>query len=295
MKVSPNEFIHPEDKIALENMEAIPGFSSLVKKFLEVGLETLYYGTNMASNIRLSATQLPRIYNHLPPICEKLGIPEPELYLEMDPYPNAYTFGDTKIFLTVTSGLIDCMTDEELDAVLAHECGHIACHHVLYHSMATILKASADMFGLLGSLSMPLRLAILYWERMSELSADRCAAIVKNPELVASTMARLAGGPKSITQEINFAEWAQQADLYKAIKESNNWNKALQAMAIMNQNHPFLAVRVKEIMDWSATEDFKRVKKIIDFQPSYCPECKIAIQDTWEFCPNCGARLKKGE
>lgn len=79
---------------------------------------------NMASTIRLSPTQFPEIYKHLPPICERLGIQEPEFYLEMNPTPNAYTAGDTRVFIVVTSSLVEMMDDEELDAILAHECGH---------------------------------------------------------------------------------------------------------------------------------------------------------------------------
>ena len=104
--IKPAEFIHPEDAAALRQLESIPGFPALVKKIMALGFEQLRYGMNMATAIRLSPTQLPKLYNHLPPICEKLGIPEPEFYLQMDPVPNAWTFGDTKIFITMTSGLV---------------------------------------------------------------------------------------------------------------------------------------------------------------------------------------------
>lgn len=92
-----------------------------------------------ASKIRVSPTQLPEIYNILPPICDQLEIVEPEFYLEMNPMPNAYAFGDTKTAITVTSSLVEMMSKDELTAVVAHECGHIACHHMLYHSLAQIL------------------------------------------------------------------------------------------------------------------------------------------------------------
>ena len=120
-----SDFIHPEDASALQQMESIPGFASFVRRILAIGIENLQYGVNMASAIRLSEKQLPAIYRHLPPICKRLGIPEPEFYLKMDPAPNAWTFGDTRIYITVTSSLVEMMSDEELDAILAHECGHI--------------------------------------------------------------------------------------------------------------------------------------------------------------------------
>lgn len=157
-----SDFIHPEDAAALRQLESIPGFPTLVKKFYALGYEKLLYGTNMASNIRLSETQLPELYHRLPPICKLLGIPEPEFYLEMNPMPNAYTFGDTKIFIKVTSGLVEMLNDDEIDAVIAHECGHILCRHVLYHNMANLLLTGADAFGLLGLFSAPIRYALLY-------------------------------------------------------------------------------------------------------------------------------------
>ena len=66
--MQPSDFIHPEDAAALRQLESIPGFPALVKKVLALGLEQLQYGINMATTIRLSSTQLPQLYRHLPPI-----------------------------------------------------------------------------------------------------------------------------------------------------------------------------------------------------------------------------------
>lgn len=105
---------------------------------MDVGAEQLQTGLNMASKVRLSPTQLPRLYNILPPICERLEIKEPEFYLEMNPSPNAYAFGDTQTAITITSALVDMMSEDELIGVVAHECGHIACRHMLFHTLAQI-------------------------------------------------------------------------------------------------------------------------------------------------------------
>lgn len=290
--IKPNEYMHPEDAKALRELESIPGFPALVKKVLALGLEKLQYGINMASAIRLSPTQLPEIYNRLPPICEKLGIKEPEFYLSMDPYPNAWTFGDTKIFVTVTSGLLQLLNDEEIDAVIAHECGHIACRHVLYHSLAHYILSGADNLGVLGLLSIPIQLAILYWERKSELSCDRAGSLVTSPEVVASTMARLSGGPIDITEKIDLEEWARQADQYDAIRNDGIWNKTLQIYAIAQQNHPFAAVRVREILKWGKSEQYQRLMGINPTGTArHCPNCGNAVDPAWKFCHFCGNKL----
>lgn len=290
--MKPSEFIHPEDAAALRQLESIPGFPTLVKKFYALGYEKLLYGTNMASNIRLSESQLPGLYRHLPPICERLGIAEPEFYLEMNPMPNAYTFGDTQIFIAMTSGLVEMLADDELDAVLAHECGHILCRHVLYHNMANLLLSGAAQLGVLGFFTAPVKYALLYWQRKSELSCDRAGAIVTDPETVARVMVRLSGGPKSITGDVNIEEWARQADIYESIRNDGTWNKALQTYAIMEQSHPFAAVRVREILKWGQSQQYHNIRNgLMAADGNVCPNCHASIEPTWAFCRHCGHKL----
>lgn len=291
--IKPAEFIHPEDAAALRQLESIPGFPALVKKILALGFEQLRYGMNMATVIRLSPTQLPKLYSHLPPICEKLGIEEPEFYLQMDPVPNAWTFGDTKIFITITSGLVELLNDEELDAVIAHECGHILCRHVLYHSIAQYILSGADALGILGSLTVPLQLAILYWYRKSELSCDRCGSIITSPEVVARAMARLSGGPKSITNDLDMQEWAKQADKYDEIRNDGLWNKTLQLSVIIAQSHPFSAVRVREILRWGQSPQYKNLMQNIKANTSSkkCHNCGKPVAEDWIYCKYCGKIL----
>lgn len=292
--IKASEFIHPEDAAALRQLESIPGFPAFVKKILSLGLEQMQYGVNMASAIRLSPTQLPEIYNHLPPICEKLGIDEPEFYLEMNPMPNAWTFGDTRIYITLTSGLLEMMDDEELDAIIAHECGHIICRHVLYHSIASYILSGADSLGVLGAFTVPIQYAILYWYRKSELSCDRCSSIITSPEVVSRVMARLAGGPKKLTENINMREWAKQADMYDEIRTDGMWNKALQLYVTMGRDHPFNAVRVREILKWGESSQYLNLRENIKAEASgkKCPSCGRSVSPDWTFCKYCGNKLR---
>lgn len=254
----PEDYTHPEDRAALAAVKAIPLFSQVLKAFMKACPEQMFHGLNMAQKIRLGPRQLPEIYNMLPPICRELGIEEPEFYLEMNPAPNAYTFGDTKVFVTVTSGLIESLDPEEVRAVIAHECGHIACRHTLYHTMATlILIQGVEFLGLPQVVLLPFTTALTYWSRRSEFSADRAAALItRGPRSVVETMIRLSGGPKSITGKVDLELYAQQADAYDQLKESK-WDKLLQGAATLSMTHPMPAVRAREISRWCATPGFQ--------------------------------------
>lgn len=296
--ISAHEYMHPEDKAALSNLESIALFPQCVKAFLKLMPEQLLYGLNMAGKIRLGPAQLPGLYEKLPPICGKLGIAEPEFYLEMNPSPNAYTFGDSRVSVTVTSGLLECMGERELIAVLAHECGHIACRHVLYHSMAqTFLSLGSSVFGPLAAVSYPVQLALFAWSRRSELSADRAAAIVcGGPDAVVDTMIRLSGGPASITDGVNREEYFKQAEAYTKLIEESLWNLLLQANALKENSHPFCAVRAREIDAWCGTERFAAIaaSELIGAGEGRCPSCGAPVQDGWKHCRSCGSALAAG-
>ena len=279
--VRPADYIHPEDEAARRNMEAIPGFAAAMKLFMRYYDEQIVHGMNMANKIRLSPTQLPEIYQKLPPICQRLSISEPEFYLEMDPYPNAYAMGDTRTMVTVTSGLLEYLDDEEVSSVIAHECGHIACRHMLYHTLASTLLRNIERMGILGNAVMPVYWALQYWSRRSELSADRAGAVALGSiEKVVEVQLRLAGGPREITQNVNVEEFVKQADYYDTL-QNNTWDKLLQNYAILGASHPFTAIRVREILKWGKTEQCQRILK------------NIKLEQDGLICPNCGKPLLK--
>jgi len=236
-----------------------------VQAFMKFFPERVWHGLNMANKIRLGPQQLPEIYKHLPPVCERLGIAEPELYLEMNPFPNAYTYGDKKVFVTVTSGLIHHLTEDEVRAVIAHECGHIACQHVLYHTMASVfIRFGPAIFGPLSAFSLPLQYALLYWMRRSELSSDRAAAIAMGgAKPVVETFVRLSGGPKELTQNVDLQLYAQQAEAYDKLMESD-WDSFLIGTVAVHQQHPFHAVRTREIIRWCKTPQFKKIMEHVN-------------------------------
>lgn len=261
--------------------------------FLKVRFEQIQYGINLAEKIRLGPDQLPHIYNHIQKICDCFGIGVPEVYLEQNLELNAYAFGETRPSVTIQSGLVAALDEDELVAVLAHECGHIVCHHNLYRTMADYLASAGSGFlGPLASLATaPVQIALQYWIRRSELSADRAAAVfLRGPDAVVKTMIRLAGGPKAITEKVDVDVYLKQADDYDKLQEAT-WDKLLQTCAISKSDHPFLAVRAREILKWCQTDQFRRLVQALEeneLSPK-CPVCGRTLHGHWKFCSSCGA------
>jgi hypothetical protein len=117
---------------------------------------------------------------------------------------------------------------------------------------------------------------------------------MRNPQPMIEAMARLAGGPKSLTNGINMELYLQQAQAYDKMLESS-WDRFLQGMAVMNTDHPFASVRCRELKKWGESDEFHRLMKGLDddAQRPKCPGCSRAIEDGWKFCRSCGKSLVK--
>lgn len=269
--MNPNFYMHDSDRIALQALKAIPGFTQLFKAFMRVWSEKQFRIQNMSTNLRISEKQLSKYYDMLPPICEKLGIDIPELYLELDVVPNAYTAGDTKPFIVMTSGLLETMPENLIPTVLAHECGHIACHHSLYTTMGRIILSEAiNYLGLSDLAVLPIQVAFSYWMRCSELSADRAAAICDgNADNVVEMCMRFAGFDKDVTAEANVEEFMNQALEYQEMVNDSKWNKTLEFLLLSQMDHPLNAVRAYECSKWAKTERFTKIANFINS----CTDC----------------------
>jgi len=96
--------------------------------------------------------QNPDAYRRVAPIVENLarrmGLPMPKLYLIAEQSPNAFATGRNPSHASVafTEGILQLMTDQELEGVVAHELGHVLHRDILTSSIAATL-AGAIMFA----------------------------------------------------------------------------------------------------------------------------------------------------
>lgn len=269
-------FIHPDDALALRQLQQIPVLPKVVDWYMKNGIEELSWIRNTSYCVRLSETQFPEIYKKLPPICEKFGIPVPEFYLDMDPMPNAWTSGSNRVYITVTRGLIKRFHDDEIEAVLAHECGHIVCQHTFYQAIADEMVSLASISedeGIVGSLAssigsiamVPLRRACLAWQRKSELSADRASSLVCGEETFTRTMALLSQIPRTMVNQMDLKQWAKQGKDLTVYQSQGVVKKALTMISGINDStHPAEVIRAFEFSKWINSPEYHKMVNFIE-------------------------------
>jgi Zn-dependent protease with chaperone function len=250
-----DEIRHPLDQRATDALKQIPGLDKLLAKILEIGFERMLYIENIASNLRVTPKMFPRLHRSLTWATKILDVPEPELYVKTDPIPNAWTFGHTKPFITLTTGLIDMLSDEEVFFVIGHEVGHIKGGHVLYMTMAQNIAAIVALlgeitFGIGALLGRGLILALYNWYRAAELTSDRAALLcVQDLEPARSTFMKLAGGSTRLAAEIDREEFLRQIREYEDA-DRTTLDKAYKVLLTLERTHPFAMQRAKELEVW---------------------------------------------
>lgn len=161
------EIMHPEDRKALQMLQAIPCIDTICRKLMNIGYERIFRGENLSNMVRCSENCMPKVFELMSIVATKIGIPVPEVYVYNDPVMNAYTYGEDNTFICISSSCVERLDDNELMCLMAHECGHILCKHVLYNSVVELLSELGERYGFISyTLSGPMYLALQYWSRL---------------------------------------------------------------------------------------------------------------------------------
>jgi heat shock protein HtpX len=166
----------------------------------------------------VTEAEAPEIYRIVANLAQRAGLPMPRVAVIPDGTPNAFATGrdPEHAVVAVTEGIVQLLSRQELEGVIAHELGHVKNRDILIGSLAAVL-AQAIMFlshmawyisprdeegrsnplaGLLVAILGPIAAMMLQMalSRSREFMADEYAArITGRPDQLASALARISG------------------------------------------------------------------------------------------------------
>lgn len=251
------------------------GLEDIIQHHEDSGGVVPIYDAILGSQLRLTPILAPRLCTILDEARERLEFePEVSLFVEEAAEVNASAIHslseETPNVISLTSGLVERMTDDELRFVLGHELGHLHYRHYRARLVYDAVGRDHD-----GDSKMPLLLQrrMETWERLAELSADRAghAAVDGHLEPIVSVFFKLASGlgPEHLRFDIN-AFLEQLEDLRKLKRREILWRFS----------HPVTPVRVRALQlyggaggrnaDHAALEgidaDVSEIAKLMDFE-----------------------------
>jgi heat shock protein HtpX len=179
----------------------------------------------------------PQLVGIVHQLASRAGLPMPRVYLIDSPHPNAFATGRNPEHAAVaaTTGLLAILDREEVEAVMAHELGHVRNRDTLIMTMTATIAGAISFLANFGyffrgsgaSRGNPLAmlaavivapfaamLVQLAISRTREYSADRASAqLCRNPRALASALAKLAQGAARVPSPVAQANPAA-ASLY---------------------------------------------------------------------------------
>ena len=258
-----DQFRHPLDLAATNSLKQLPGLDLLIRNLLGPVAEQFFYLENIASSILVGEQQLPQIHNLLIEACRVLDIEPPQLYVRQNPVPNAYTFAmrGKQPFIVMHTSLIELLTPEEIQAVIAHELGHLKCDHGVYLTLANIMVLAAGQLPLGGVITQGLQAQILEWVRCAEFTCDRAALLAtQDPKTIMSVMMKLTGGSPSLASQLNLDAFIAQARAYDEV-DKTDMGQLLKQMQTTQLTHPVPVLRAREIDRWASSQSYQSLLK----------------------------------
>jgi heat shock protein HtpX len=245
---------------------------------------SLFYSDKIAlSTARaqvVTAQQAPQLHGIVDRVCALADMPKPRVAISNTRLPNAFATGRNadKSVLCVTTGLMDILTPEELEGVIAHEMSHVAHKDVQVMTIASFLAIIAGLlirFSFYGELfgggrrsnnnnggALPILLIIMgvsiavyaisfvlirLLSRYRELAADRSGALLTGqPSALMSALNKVSSGINTIpTKDLRSAEPLNAfffAPAMHVIREKTGKN-----LATIFSTHPSLERRIAEL------------------------------------------------
>lgn len=228
--------IHESELIASRALKAVPRHL-LIEKIGRM-TENLIQIDRLANCIKLGSEQFSKIYDMLVRVCDFFKIPVPNLFLEMNVVPKSNVMGIEEPNIVLTSGLIDFLTDEEIETEIAHCVGHILCNHFYYQTIADTITNLG-----LGPVGSVLYYPFFYWKNCIEFSADRAAMVyLQRKEPLVKLLLKYAGVTEKISGYVNVDLILKQAEqIARSVKGS-------EAFAKLSGKSPIL--RIYETEKW---------------------------------------------
>lgn len=258
--ISSRTWEHPADRGALVALRKLKGFDTVVKLLSGLINERAVRLLFLGSAIRVDERQFPVLQRALNDAASTLDAERvPELYVQAEPFFNAYTIGLDRPIIVLNSGFVDLLDEDELRWIIAHELGHALSGHAVYRTILFRLMNLTGIFNTvpLGGLGFRMIVAgLMEWHRKSELSADRAGLLATQDPAVAyrALMKMASGGHLDDLDQTSFFEQGAEYDAAVDLRDS-----VLKLLLIERRTHPMTVSRASELRRWVDSGEYTAI------------------------------------
>jgi heat shock protein HtpX len=259
---------------------ALGGPSSALVALVFAGLLNfaMYFASDkialkVARAVPIGEGELPNVRQIVSSLASRENIPMPRLYFIDSPQPNAFATGRNPkhAAVAVTRGILEIMSHQELEGVLAHELSHVKNRDILIATIAATVGAALSflsrmafwggmggrrdnnnplgaIIGLVAIIIAPLAAMVIQLaiSRAREYQADASGAgVTGSPLALASALAKLEQGTSRVPMEVNPA--VSQLFIADPLKAFGKREGSHGGLARMFSTHPPISDRIARL------------------------------------------------
>lgn len=225
-----------------------------------------------ARAVAVEEHELPNVYSIVRSLAQRENMPMPRIYVIESQQPNAFATGRSPkhAAVAVTRGILELMSHQELEGVLAHELSHVKNRDILIATVAATLgtaltflarislwggggnRRNGGVVGLAITLAAwilaPLAAAMIQFaiSRSREFQADKSGAeITGSPLVLASALEKLEAGTSKIPMQVDPA--VSQLFIADPMKAFGRDRKKAGTFAKFFSTHPPISERVERL------------------------------------------------
>ncbi len=193
----------------------------------------------LKTSLKLTEKLAPHIYKIAEDCRKVLKMDKKiEFYVYQDDKFNAACYPPTedKLYIIISSGIIERFSLEEIAFVIGHEIGHVLFEHHTYSAKAILAEGE-------GRLSPLHAMKLFAWGRAAEISCDRIGLLCcKSFTAAGSAFFKLSSGVTSTSLQFNLDEYIAQfvdlkAEMASSEVDPEDWYSS----------HPFSPIRIKAL------------------------------------------------
>lgn len=253
-----NRVAHPVDRAIISVLEKFKVASLL--RFPMEQLVSAYYGQTLANGVVLDENNFPELYDILMESVDMLGIEIPYTVITNEISGiNAAAMGtDERPFVIISNLAPKLLSKQELQFIVAHECGHVAMQHMTYHTAGNLAGTLGQLVPVLGPAIAEVTVFPLnYWNRCSEITSDRIGLLVCGDlETAQRALLKIVGGftelgDVDISHYIRQSRQLQETQLLGRLREYFSTHpmvhKRLKALELFSDSMLYYQVAGKEV------------------------------------------------
>ncbi len=247
--VSVDDFMHPDDRAAVQALQSVPAVDRLVSQMEEQSNQIMVRMTTLGSCVHLTDMNAPHICGLVRNVCEIMGYDNmPEVFTRREYSLDVTPSGVDRPVIVIPDLALNTLDDDLLYFTVGRAITRFKSEYLKFYMVAQMMIMFGSLFSVVSDV---IKLPLANWMRKSELTADRGGLLAcQNYKAAMRFLMAKAGMPLKETKDINIPDYIEASQIKSLLVKAGKGAKTL-----VNEKG-WANDRINGLFTWYATGDY---------------------------------------